>query len=71
MAIQSRITPPVPIADRALDTRGRVWHCWHLALDPYASLWGCPATGAGATWAHLAGAYGVTGAWNSLTEVPA
>lgn len=64
-------TPPVPVADRALDRSGRTWHCWHLSLDPYASLWICPATGGGATWALLNLAYGVAATWNSRAEVTA
>lgn len=71
MPAQSHSMPPVPVADLALDATGRGWHLIVASLDPFASLWYCPATGAGATWAHLNIAYGVTATVNTRAEVPA
>lgn len=53
------MTRPVPIADTVLDRQRRVWVLVAPSLNPFDSMWECPATGAGATWAVLDLAYGV------------
>lgn len=60
------MTRPVPVADSAIDRRGRLWTCWQFSLNPFDSQWECPKTGGGATWAQLDGiAHGPVVAFDS------
>jgi hypothetical protein len=49
--------PPVPVADLALDARGRLWTCWSPHPDPHESGWATSDSRSSASLAMLLGGH--------------